>query len=486
MARSTSQLLLPSLYNFPVRVDALLVYSAFSGSIIRLEGANCELLADWLTGKRKRSLLSVIPEAVLERLVEGGFLTSSYSAQLKEIRARYWGAREDAPMVVTLTTTLDCNLGCYYCYEDRSTKRLEAEDTQSIIERIAKGLNRQGKKSLHVDWYGGEPTLNLAFIEVASQSLQAFCRTQGVSYSASIVSNGTTWPKDIAPFIRRHAIRQVQISFDGTKLSHDKRRRYRSPVDRNDSDSSFETAFNLVTELLNVVRVDIRLNTDSKNRRDLLSFIDEAKKAGWFSKPFQAIIQPARLTSYSDRSAFMRAAGLTLEEFDDFRSKVRARLNDGHIEESQIPDGLPLPKTSVCAALATDSFVVGADQGLYRCGLQVSEQHRSVGRLTPRSGAKIIPIVSTANGDLDWWRRFDPTEAPTCKVCSFLPLCWGGCPKKHLENDSEALKEQGLYWRNNLPRLIASAAGISDQITRPFSQSLQFRNGIPSAEQTPN
>src|SRR5207248_9209388 len=51
-----------------------------------------------------------------------------------------------------------------------------------------------------------------------------------------------------------------------------------------------------------------------------------------------------------------------------------------------------------------------------------------------------------------WWQQFDPTGLPTCSRCSFLPICWGGCPKKHLEQDEHAIAEQGAYWRKNLPR----------------------------------
>jgi uncharacterized protein len=60
-------------------------------------------------------------------------------------------------------------------------------------------------------------------------------------------------------------------------------------------------------------------------------------------------------------------------------------------------------------------------------------------------------------------------------------VCWGGCPKKHLEGDTHAIREQGRYWRTNLPRLIAEAAGLGGAfVPESFSEDQQFRTGLPT------
>jgi uncharacterized protein len=112
---------------------------------------------------------------------------------------------------------------------------------------------------------------------------------------------------------------------------------------------------------------------------------------------------------------------------------------------------------------------VGAEGRTYRCGLQVGEVARAVGTLS----AAISPEGEAP--DAGWWESFDPTLAPSCSRCSFLPVCWGGCPKKHLEGDQHAIQEQGRYWRNNLPRLIAAAAGIEGLCDPVIPPELQFR-----------
>lgn len=168
----------------------------------------------------------------------------------------------------------------------------------------------------------------------------------------------------------------------------------------------------------------------------------------------------------------MRAFELTLADFDTERAKVRARLDGiGQIEESEAPDGYPHPRTSVCAALSDASTVLGADKALYRCGLQVGEAGRAVGQLDP------LEETSNPMPDQNFWEGFDPTRLPTCGHCSFLPVCWGGCPKKHLERDMHAIGEQGRYWRSNLPRMIATAAGFDDgALPVAFGDRHQFRD----------
>jgi uncharacterized protein len=221
------------------------------------------------------------------------------------------------------------------------------------------------------------------------------------------------------------------------------------------------------------------LNIDRGNRNDVLPFIHFARSRHWFDRNFSAVIQPARLSSYSKRSSFMRGVELTLEEYESVRASIRVEVGSSVlVEEAESPDSFPYPKTSVCAALADDSLVVGADGKHYRCGLQVSEPQRAIGRVVNQTTAffPILNQLTTVESDEVWWNSFDPTSLTTCSRCSFLPVCWGGCPKKHLENDSHAIAEQGAYWRANLPRLVAAGVGSVSDPDFVFTEAHQFRD----------
>lgn len=472
-----------SRYNFMLPMaDGALLYSAKSGAVLQLSGRDGKSLGKRVSGIPRRISGRNIPSAVLHQLISGGFVVTAESDELKEIRDRFLHARSSAPIVITITTTLDCNLGCYYCYEERSGEALDLADLDNLLLFIRERLQRSDKKSLHVDWYGGEPLLNQKFIDEASVRIQALCADRAVSYAASIISNGTCWPPDVEDFVARNKVRQVQISFDGLKPNHDRRRRYRSKTDRTAGRSSFYEAVSLVDRLVNVVRVDLRFNIDKRNSGDFLEFFSFAELRGWFCAEYPAVIQPARISSYSERSNFLRKDEITVDEFSAMRRALAARFRDrAKIEESEAPDGFPYPKTSVCAALAPDSAVLGADKKIYRCGLQVSEPMRSTGELSsPRF--KGIPIYlatqpkTNTENQSEWWATFDPTLLPTCAKCSFLPICWAGCPKKHLDGDHHAIAEQGRFWRSNLSRLIVNTFPDAGAQAVDFTLSDQFRD----------
>ena len=62
-------------------------------------------------------------EELTTRLLHSGFLLGPDVDEVATVRQRYWAARRNAPVVLLITTTMDCNLGCYYCYESRSPMR---------------------------------------------------------------------------------------------------------------------------------------------------------------------------------------------------------------------------------------------------------------------------------------------------------------------------------------------------------------------------
>jgi uncharacterized protein len=460
----------PSRYNLFVNESEskVIFFNSFSGAILRLEGPYAQDLKKILCDPCQVIAPIQFSDHLINELIKGRFLLGIEVDELSEIRERYWKARGETPAVLTITTTMDCNLGCYYCYEERSGSFLTSVDIQPIVELAQGIIEKNNRKTLHVDWYGGEPLLNVDFIQNASIALQNLCTNLGVVYAASIISNGSEWPEDVRKFITTNKIRQVQISFDGLKKNHDKRRRYREGYG-NHHNSSFNKAVLLVDQLVSITRVDLRYNIDRANAHDIIPFIDFAKQRGWFSAAVPAVFQPARLASYSETSEFMRKHELSLEEFDNIRATVRNEVGGIKIEESEIPDGFPHPKTSVCAALSVNSIVVGAEGLTYRCGLQVGELGRAVGSLNPKF------IATDKYSDNDWWKNFDPTNLPTCSICSFLPICWGGCPKKHLENDTHAIQEQGKYWRHNLGRLIAKAANVEFKPEMVILNDQQFR-----------
>ncbi len=465
-----------SRYTFRVpTTEGFALFNASTGATIQLAGPDADELSAVLSGAPREFPSESLDDVLLAQMRRNGFLVEAGTDELEPIRERYWTARGNAPVVLLVTTTMDCNLACYYCYESRSSDALRADRVGDLVRIARERLAARGKRTLHIDWYGGEPLLNLQFLETASLALQEWCAAEGVRYSASAISNGTAWPKDIGWFVTRHKLRQVQISFDGLRANHDKRRHFRREHRPPDGASSFERAAKVVDQLLWHTRVDVRYNADPGNAADFPGFLAFARQRGWFDAPFRCVVMPARLAAFSDRSQFMRRRELSDAQFAEIEELAECALPPRARDDQDLIDGLPAPKTSVCGALAYDSAVVGADGFEYRCGLQVGERHRAVGRFGAETDTAEAP-------DRDWWNAFDPTELPTCSRCSFLPVCWGGCPKRHLEGSRPDIEREGAFWRTHLPRMIA--AGLSEKLPPGFAytEADQFRRGAPAPD----
>jgi uncharacterized protein len=460
-----------SRYNFQLPLsDGQALFNASTGGVIKLEGGDSAELAELLAGPRTTVHEEELGAELTARLWRNGFLVDPAADEVEPVRERYWTARGRAPVVLVVTTTMECNLGCYYCYESRTGDAIGADSADDLARVAAERLGRQGKRSLHVNWYGGEPLLNIEAMERGSLAIQEYCASAGVAYHASVLSNGTRWPDDVGEFVARHRLRQIQISFDGLKENHDRRRHYRRSHRPEGESSPFELAVDLVDRLLEHARVDARFNADPGNADDVPGFIEMARERGWFEKPNRFVLGVSKLTVYSERSSFMRRRELDDDRYEALCQLVRERVPQRSQHLDGVVEGFPFPRTSVCGALAPDSAVVGADGLEYRCGLQVGETHRAVGRVSGDGGEEFA--------DRAWWDEYDPTKLETCSRCSFLPICWSGCPKMHLDAtaDGDVPKpNHGKHWRTALPRMIAAGFGEQPPDGFSYSEADQFR-----------
>ncbi|ARP67209.1 MULTISPECIES: radical SAM/SPASM domain-containing protein [Mesorhizobium] len=460
-----------SRYNFsiPTKTGSIILYNARTGASRHFAGSDAADLGFALCRHPAKIDLTNLGEALSQSLLSGGFVVEPGFDEIKQIRELFLQTKAESPIIVTITTTNNCNLGCFYCFQKRDESTLEFGNVDKIVERVENILTASGKPALHIDWYGGEPMLNRAFLEKASSRLQALCNQLGRRYSASILTNGTLWPGDPLAFARIHMIERVQVTFDGFGKSHNKVRRYRRGFSGEDQ---FQGAIRLIEALKRDVTVDIRFNLGTKNSADLVLLAEFGMTNGWFEKGSKATLQIAKLTPYSTEVDFIRKTELAYAEFEAARDVVRAIVPEIYLDKTAALDRYPHPRRSVCAAIAEDSIVIGADGSLYNCGLQVTEPHRAVGQLDRESTAQQATQEQ-------WWDGFDPTRNEKCSTCSFLPLCWGACPKLHLERDTASLDQQSEFWRTMLPRRLTSSLGLQLPTDFALTATDQFKSAPP-------
>ena len=173
------------------------------------------------------------------------------------------------PSTFTIFTTLKCNARCFYCYElNMKKKHMTLETADKVIEYILScTCNGQTVK---LDWFGGEPTVNMDVIDYITTIL----RNSNRKILSSMISNGYLFDETNTKKAKYEwNLNNIQITLDGTEEEYNKTKRF---IYKNDP-SPFKTVINNIHNLLNYnIGVTIRLNVDNNNIdniRELLHFL---------------------------------------------------------------------------------------------------------------------------------------------------------------------------------------------------------------------
>lgn len=173
------------------------------------------------------------------------------------------------PSTFTIFTTLKCNARCFYCYElNMKKKHMTLETADKVIEYILScTCNGQTVK---LDWFGGEPTVNMDVIDYITTILKNSNR----KILSSMISNGYLFDETNTRKAKYEwNLNNIQITLDGTEEEYNKTKRFIYK----DDPSPFNTVINNIHNLLNYnIGVTIRLNVDNNNIdniRELLHFL---------------------------------------------------------------------------------------------------------------------------------------------------------------------------------------------------------------------
>lgn len=134
-----------------------------------------------------------------------------------------------------LNTTKLCNMQCAYCYEHDATEsntRFDNNLATNLIDYVesllAMPIFESGSPNLQINFWGGEPTLNMDLLE---SIISRYAYNRFVSYL--LYTNGSNF-EQVVDLIRKYNLNKtkfrVQISYDGYKLQ-DKYRLMKSGTD---------------------------------------------------------------------------------------------------------------------------------------------------------------------------------------------------------------------------------------------------------------
>ena len=117
----------------------------------------------------------------------------------------------------------DCNLRCRYCFADEGAyhnvrEMMSLETAKAAIDFLIRESG--GRKVLEVDFFGGEPLMNLGVIKETVAYAKAEAAKRGKRFLFTTTTNGLLLDDDAIAFLNAE-MENVVLSLDGRKEVHD-------------------------------------------------------------------------------------------------------------------------------------------------------------------------------------------------------------------------------------------------------------------------
>lgn len=228
------------------------IYNARTGALAVLTPQNYSQLKNL-----EEHNLPITDKNFEKQLLQCGYLLPKDFDELQQIKYDLLQNRfNPAYMDLTIAPTLACNFRCIYCFEkgQRRSQTMSEQTIQKIISFVRAQANHL--EELSITWYGGEPLLALPQLESISKQLWDLCDEFHINYSSSIITNGYLLDVNTANILKNNHVDEIQITIDGPKPIHDKRR----PL-ANDG-GTFDTIMEHLLQIKGILPVNIRINTD--------------------------------------------------------------------------------------------------------------------------------------------------------------------------------------------------------------------------------
>ncbi|MGC1119718.1 MAG: radical SAM protein [Candidatus Methanofastidiosia archaeon] len=325
-----------------------------------------------------------------------------------------------------ILVTYDCNLRCPYCYErhlyakeqkrratmNKKTVDLLFETIQAIdSEENFEGAS-EGRTKNPLTLIGGEPLQKKNF------SIVEYILKKGaeLEYPFSVVTNGADL-YHFASLLSQYDIKKIQITIDGVKEVHDKRRH------RKGNRGSFDDIVKGIDEAhKNNLPMVIRINADSNNIDRIPEFAEFYKEKGWYPDI------PAQVSNVSASECLMYSPLITAEQFT--RQIVDLFLKD---ERMKVFLYSLLTHNDLLRHLVRNEEF---NLKFWYCGAQVSMlMYDPLGDIYPcfeavgHDSQKIgeyIPDLKF-NDMVNQWQNRTVFTIPECLKCNLAFVCGGGC-----------------------------------------------------------
>ena len=300
-----------------------------------------------------------------------------------------------------LATTQKCNAHCAYCYEKGvEHKDFPADKIDKLVQFIS---HLDWHKAVHITWFGGEPLMNVPFIDEVAQKLGE----AGVPFYSSMISNASlVTEKLVQEHFAMWRMKHIQITLDGTKDEYERIKAY--------SDKENGKFENIIDNIGLIARygtsVDIRVNIDSNNIADTVKLFHQMEDI--FLNNDKVRYYPA----FINGSACDVPVEMRVDVLYDILKQMQNPAKIMSVNRLYNP-----PLNASCHRAQPNAFAIDADGNIYKC-------EHDIGRCNNRLG----DVEQGLYGEDS--RKNPPRLRKECEDCVFSPKCYGGCESNYLKS----------------------------------------------------
>ncbi|MCE5329104.1 radical SAM protein [bacterium] len=435
--------LFPSRYNYFYKINNKysFINNILTGAIDFIENDIWNLTVD--------NKFEEIGKYPLSNLIERGYFYDDLKKEeyiFSELYRNYIKKAIKRPVRFVFCPTYECNLRCSYCFEkdllSHSNKHMDEAMLDAAIDSAQKISKDYSGEIKSIELFGGEPLLSKNKFLI--KKILDFA--ENTKAAITVVTNGVNADNfiDIFKSLSKQ-IDMFQITVDGVKEIHDKRRKYASGKGSFDEISKSIDAL-----LLNGINTNIRINIDNSNIEYLPDLFDYVKNKKWFDSP-NFNIKPSIVADHSSlgynefiipEEELLRKLISVYDKYPELEELFGFYIFKPLRHVLEIINGAPnaSPKFFNCESNIIELNVFCPDGYIYVCPESIGKEEFAIGSFYPE-----LKFNEDKKG---MWSKRDIFSIEKCTSCRFAPICGGGCSyssmliyKKNMEPVCQRFKE---------------------------------------------
>lgn len=404
------------------RAHDYLILNFVSGSVLALDKAKGEkIIKNSFSELDHRDI-----EFLLDRLIlveEPGDDYDIYNAQ-RNIK-RY----SDKSIHCVLIPTYACNFDCPYCYQHNLFEELNANAaSQKWFDNLLVFFSHEiyKRSTLHIEWFGGEPTLYLKQIAAFNYKIKSICEQEECRLTMSMITNGYLLTPENANMLVKSGVNSFMITIDGLEQTHNSRRYLRG------GGATYNQILSNIANLSNIAKINVRINIDTQSVDEVVEMFTNIEEIAGTPENVSIVMAPVFGSSVHRERAFFEDVAEIIDRLKGTRLKYDIR-------------GAFL-SSSNCKAGNLGHYAIDGRYNVYKCVSMAGNPACADG------------ILNTQTNRIEYNDRalrflsYSSTSNPNCMQCEYLPVCGNLCPlKEHkslIPEGSESCTGCGIHALN--------------------------------------